>query len=240
MTAPGSGALRALVVQHEEPTPAGLVMDWLGERNAAIDVWRIDVEDREVDARDYGLIVPLGSELPAYDDTIPWLEPEKRLLLDATDADVPVLGICFGGQLMARLLGGDAFRSEMPEIGWLPTRTHDADLVSEGPWFQWHFDTFTPPPGAEVVADNEAGPQAFVAGRCLGVQFHPEVTPRIMEDWVRAYRHELDAEGVDPDGLLEETRRRAGAARAQAWRLFDGFMERAGADDATRASALEG
>lgn len=239
MTAPGK-PLRALVVQHEEPTPAGLVLDWLDERDAAVDVWRIDVEDREVDARDYGLIVPLGSEFPAYDDTIPWLEPEKRLLLDATDAEVPVLGICFGGQLMARLLGGDAFRSELPEIGWLPTSTRAPELVPEGPWFQWHFDTFTPPPGSQVVADNDAGPQAFVAGRCLGVQFHPEVTPRIMEDWVRAYRHELDAEGVDPDGLLEETRRRARSARARAWRMFDGFMDRVGVPDPDRAPALEG
>jgi GMP synthase-like glutamine amidotransferase len=231
--------LRALVVQHEEPTPAGLIVDWLVERNAQIDVWRIDVDDKEVDARAYGLIVPLGSELPAYDDAIPWLEREKRLLLEATDADVPVLGICFGGQLLARLLGGDAFRSEMPEIGWLPTSTHDPEFVSEGPWFQWHFDTFTPPPGAEVVAANAAGPQAFVVRRSLGVQFHPEVTPLIMEDWVRAYRHELNAEGVDPDGLLEETRRRAGTARADAWRLFDGFLERVGGHDGESASAIE-
>jgi hypothetical protein len=47
-----------------------------------------------------------------------------------------------------------------------------------------------------------------------------------MDEWVRVYRHELDAEGVDPDRLLEETRRRAAASRANAWRLMDGFLDR--------------
>jgi GMP synthase (glutamine-hydrolysing) len=229
--------MRALVVQHEQPTPAGLILDWLDERSADVDVWRIDVEDKEIDPRDYGVVVSLGSELAAYDDTIPWLEREKDLLRAATDADVPVLGICFGGQLLARLLGGGAMPAPISEIGWLPTRTRDPRFVSEGPWFQWHFDTFEPPPGSEVVASNDAGPQAYVAGRHMGVQFHPEVTPEIMDDWVRAYRHELDAEGIDPDALLEETKRRARSSRADAWRLFDGFLRRARGDGRGRGGA---
>jgi hypothetical protein len=98
--------------------------------------------------------------------------------------------------------------------------------VSEGPWFQWHFDSFTVPPGATLVAENDAGPQAFVAGRHLGVQFHPEVTPEIMDGWVRTYRHELDDEGVDPDALLEETRRRAENSRRSSLRLLSRFVDR--------------
>jgi hypothetical protein len=96
----------------------------------------------------------------------------------------------------------------------------------EGPWLQWHFDSFTLPPGARLIADSPAGPQAFTIGRSLGTQFHPEVTPAIMEAWVRVYRHELDREGVDPDRLLAETRERAGEARTAAWRLFDSYLER--------------
>jgi hypothetical protein len=99
-------------------------------------------------------------------------------------------------------------------------------MVPEGPWFQWHFDTFTVPPGAKLVADSPAGPQAYTIGRSLGVQFHPEVTPEIMNSWVAAYRHELDQEGVDPDRLLEDTYRRAADTRVAAWRLFDGFLTR--------------
>jgi GMP synthase-like glutamine amidotransferase len=221
-----NGALRALVIQHEQPTPGGHVHRWLDERGAEQDTFRIDVETRDPDARDYDLIVSLGSEFAAFDDSVPWLAQERKLLADAAQHEVAVLGICFGGQLLARELGGRSYRGETSEIGWSPVRSRDPSLVSDGPWFQWHFDTFTPPPGAELIADSPAGPQAYVIGRSLGLQFHPEVTTEIMDAWVAVYRHELDQEGVDPDRLLERTYELADETRAAAWRLFDGFLER--------------
>jgi len=126
---------------------------------------------------------------------------------------------------MARALGGKSFKAERSEIGWVSVRTEDPDLVPDGPWFNWHFDTFTLPPGAKLIADTAVGPQAYVIGRNLGLQFHPEVTPQIMDNWVRAYRHELDAEGVDPDALLEETKQRAPQARKTTERLLNNFLD---------------
>jgi GMP synthase-like glutamine amidotransferase len=218
--------VRALVLQHEQPTPGGLILDWLDERGAAIHLHRIDAEDRDVRPRDYDLIVSLGSEFAAFDDSIPWIPKEMDLLRRAMDADVPVLGICFGGQLLARTLGARCWRSAQSEIGWLPVRTSDPELVPEGPWFQWHFDTFEPPRGSRLIADSAAGPQAYVVGRSLGTQFHPEVTPEIMDDWVRVYRHELDAEGVDPDRLLAETHERRSTAKESSRQLLDAWIER--------------
>ena len=224
MSAPGS-SLRVLVVQNEEPSPPGLIGRWLADRGADVSVLRIDEEERDADPREYQLIVPLGSEFPAYEESRPFVDRSRRLLERSVEADVPVLGVCFGGQLLARVLGGQAFRAARSEIGWIPVRSHDPELVSEGPWFQWHFDAFSTPPGATLVAENEAGPQAFVSGPHLGVQFHPEVTPEIMETWVRTYRHELDDEGVDPDALLEETRRRAHDSRRASLRLLDRYLD---------------
>jgi GMP synthase-like glutamine amidotransferase len=218
--------LRALIVQHEDPTPPGLVTEWLDQHAADVDELRIDIEDREVDPTEYDLIVSLGSEFAAYDDSRPFVPREVRLMRRAVDADVPVLGLCFGGQLLARVLGGEVFRGSDSEIGWLPVRSRDPELVPEGPWFQWHFDTFTAPPGSSLIAESDVGPQAFVAGRSLGVQFHPEVTPEIMEDWVRVYRHELDAEGIDPDALLEETKQRAQESRRTSWQLLERYLDR--------------
>ncbi len=218
--------LRALILQHEEPTPPGHVTDWLAELEADVETVRIDVEDRDVDPTRYDLIVSLGSEFAAFDDSRSFVPREARLMRRAIDADVPVLGLCFGGQMLARVLGGEVFRGAESEIGWLPVRSTDTDLVPDGPWFQWHFDSFTLPPGATLVAESDAGPQAFVAGRSLGLQFHPEVTTEIMDDWVTAYRHELDADGVDPDALLEETKRRAAESRQMAWQLLERFREK--------------
>lgn len=217
-------SIRAIILQHEEPTPPGLVTEWLDAHGASVETLRIDLDDREIDVADYDLIVSLGSEFAAFDDSKPFVPREAQLMRRAIDADVPVLGLCFGGQMLARVLGSEVSRSSESEIGWLPVRSRDPQLVPEGPWFQWHFDVFTAPPGASVIAETDVCPQAFVAGRSLGLQFHPEVTPEIMDDWVRVYRHELDADGVDPDALLEETHRRANESRRMSWQLLERYL----------------
>jgi GMP synthase-like glutamine amidotransferase len=222
----GSGALRTLILQHEEPTPPGHVTEWLGGHGAEMDVFRIDLDEPKVEPEDYDLIVSLGSEFAAYDDSHRFVTTEAELMRRAVEANVPILGLCFGGQMLARVLGGEVYRGSESEIGWLPVRTTDPDLVPEGPWFQWHFDVITAPPDAKVLAETDLGTQAFVSGRSLGLQFHPEVTPEIMDEWVRAYRHELDAEGVDPDALLEETNRRATESKRTSWRLLEGYLDR--------------
>jgi GMP synthase (glutamine-hydrolysing) len=218
--------LKVLILQHEEPTPPGYLAEWLDDQKADVDIHRIDLHEWTHDPRDYDFIASLGSEFAAFDDSKPFIPREAELLRAATQADVPVLGLCFGGQLLARVLGGKSFRAEHSEIGWLPVRTEDPKLVSEGPWFNWHFDTFTLPPGARLIAETGVAPQAYVAGRNLGLQFHPEVTPEIMESWVKTYRHELDGDGVDPDALLEQTHRLAPEVRRRSSRLFNAFLTR--------------
>ena len=217
--------LKALILQHEEPTPPGYLKEWLDRQNADVEIFRIDLNDSNPNPRDYDMIASLGSEFAAFDDTKPFIRREADLLREAVEADVPVLGLCFGGQLLARTMGGESFRSERSEIGWINVQTREPDLIASGPWFQWHFDSFTLPPGARLIADTEVGPQAYVIGRSLGLQFHPEVTPEIMESWVKAYRHELDGDGVDPDALLEETIRLAPSVRKRSEQLYTNFVD---------------
>jgi GMP synthase-like glutamine amidotransferase len=217
--------LRALIVQHEQPTPAGLIREWLDDREAEIDVLRIDEEIRRPDPRDYQLVVSLGSDLSAHDASVPFIRRETQLMLAAAKADVPVLGVCFGSQLLARVMGGTSLRAARSEIGWLSVRTSAPELVPAGPWFEWHHDTFTLPPAATLIAETDVGPQAFVIGRSLGLQFHLEVTPDIVETWVRGARRELAAEGVDPGALLAETRRRAPESRRITERLLNRYLD---------------
>jgi GMP synthase-like glutamine amidotransferase len=218
--------LRALIIVHEEDAPGGLVSAWLRERGAEEDDYLISADGRSPDPRAYDLVVSLGSEESAYDDSVPWVSREQALLRDAVRADVPVLGICFGGQILARALGGQAVRARQSEIGWVPVRTHQPALIAEGPWFQWHYDTFTPPDGAVLLAEGPVGPQAYTVGRSLGVQFHPEVTNGIVEEWISLGAAKLDRDGIDADRLLAETRRREAENRARTWRLMDVFVDR--------------
>ena len=218
--------MRALVIQHDDNGPAGHVGDWLEARGAEQDLCRIREDRRGRDPRDYDLIVSLGSEHAAYDDAIPWLGPESRLLAGAAAADVAVLGICFGSQLLARALGGEAMPAGQAEIGWVAIHTREPSLVDSGPWMQWHNDTFAPPAGATLLADSPAGPQAFMIGSSFGVQFHPEVTPEIVESWVDGGHDQLARAGVDPDRVLAEAHERSDENRMRAWQLLDAFMDR--------------
>jgi GMP synthase (glutamine-hydrolysing) len=218
--------MRALVIEHDPDVPAGLVDEWLAARGAEVDPHRIATDGRDPDPRDYDLIVTLGSEAAAYDDAVPWIAREQRLLSDAFEAGVPVLGVCFGSQLLARALGGRPRRADRTEIGWMAIETRDPSLVPAGPWLQWHRDTFTLPPGAVLLADGPVGPQAYMIRRSLGVQFHPEVTPEIVADWVAGSRDDLEREGVDGDRRAAEARERDGDNRARALALFDEFLER--------------
>lgn len=218
--------MRALVIQHDGDAPAGLIDDWLTQRGAERELYLIARDGAGRDPVAYDLVVVLGSEQAAYDDSVPWLERELELLRDAARACVPVLGICFGGQLLARALGGEAMRARRPELGWMTVRTDDPGLVSEGPWMQWHYDTFSVPPGANLLADNASGPQAYAIGRSLGIQFHPEVTAELVEMWVLDGADQLRRLGLDPDRLLAESRERDGENRTRAWGLLDAFADR--------------
>ncbi|HTC71742.1 MAG TPA: type 1 glutamine amidotransferase [Solirubrobacteraceae bacterium] len=221
--------MRALVIEHDPGVPAGLVEEWLSGRGADLDVWRIATDSSEPDPGAYDLVVTLGSETAAYDDTVPWVAREQQLLRDAFSADVPVLGICFGSQSLARALGGRAMRAQRSEIGWIEIDSREPSLVPAGPWLQWHHDTFTAPAGATVLAHSAAGPQAYTIGRSLGVQFHPEVTPEIVARWVAGGRGELEREGVDPERLAAEARDYDDDNRARALALFDVFLDRVAA-----------
>ena len=113
------------------------------------------------DPQEYDAVVAFGSFSNAYDPRArSWIEPELGLIRTMVHQDIPFLGVCFGGQLLASSLGGSVHRSAHPEIGWTDVDTDDESLVPSGPWFQWHFDRFTTPPGARAVARNASAVQA--------------------------------------------------------------------------------
>ncbi|HEV2009362.1 MAG TPA: type 1 glutamine amidotransferase [Burkholderiales bacterium] len=151
------------------------------------------------DPRKFAGLVFMGGPMSVNDD-LPWIAPVLRLIRDAVDADVPVLGHCLGGQLMSKALGGAVSRNPIKEIGWGEVAVLDSPAARH--WFghasksflsfHWHGETFTLPPGAERVLSNaNCENQAFALGKHLGMQCHIEMIPEMIEVWCRTGADEI-------------------------------------------------
>lgn len=184
------------------------------------------------DPGEVDVVVVLGAAESAYDDGVPWLAAELDLVSAAVRTTTPVLGICFGAQVLARVLGGDVGPSRSSERGFVTLGSDDPDLVEPGTWMEFHDDAFTLPPGAMPLARNETGLQAFTLGPHLGVQFHPEITPAVFAAWAEVWteRGMGDAVGaaVDLPALRAEIDTRAAASADACRRLVERFCARAG------------
>ncbi len=225
--------MRALVVQHDAYSLPGLVGERLEHHGVVLEPLTVvtDITDpvsavEFPDPRAYAMVLAMGSPWSVYDtDTIgSWIGRELAMLRTAVDADVPIFGICFGGQALAATLGATVERSAHPEIGWYQVESQ-VEAVAEGPWFQWHFDRFELPDGATPLAHGALGVQAYRIGRNLGTQFHPEITADVLETWLDvAERATLTDIGVDPDALLADTKDRQEQARPHTDALVDHFL----------------
>jgi len=175
---------RLLVIEHGGYAPPGLLGDWAADRALAVHTVALHAgEPLPADISGYTAAVSLGSGHAAYDDTVPWLAAELSFLDRLLAAEVPVFGICFGAQALARVLGARLYRLSAPEIGWARV-TARCPALPEGPWLSWHYDGFDLPAGAAELGANEVSLQAFSLGPHTGVQFHPEATQPIARSWM--------------------------------------------------------
>lgn len=209
----------ALILQHGDDGPPARFGEWLRERDLPFVVHHVG-EQPLTDPHSHAFVASLGSERSAADRT-DWIPGEIDFLRAAVAADVPVLGLCFGGQALSLALGGGIEVLPAPEIGWISVESDDASIPT-GPWLQYHFDLMHVPPGARVVARSPAGPAAFRHGRHLGLQFHPEVDSALVDRWARN-DPKLPATGITAEGLAEQSAVHAEPAREHAFRLFDGW-----------------
>lgn len=149
--------------------------------------------------RAFSGLVFMGGPMSVNDD-LPWIAPVLRLIRASVDADVPVLGHCLGGQLMAKALGGEVRRSPVKEIGWgrvdvlecPPAKQWFGDGPRSFDAFHWHGETFSIPPGATRVASSPyCENQAFAHGKHLGMQCHVEMTRELIESWCESGAREI-------------------------------------------------
>ncbi|BAU49028.1 glutamine amidotransferase [Sulfurifustis variabilis] len=204
---------------HEGP---GYLAEFLDRRAIPRVLVRIDQNDAVPSSVDrFSGLVFMGGPM-SVNDSLPWIPKALALIGRAVEADVPVLGHCLGGQLMARALGATVTRNPVREIGWFPVTAVDGPaalewldgLPREFPMFHWHGETFALPQGAvRLLASAACSNQAFVRGPHLGLQCHVEMTPSMIADWVRESDGELESAATVQSG--EEMLRDA-PARTQA------------------------
>ena len=231
--------MRALFIEHDHISLGGPIWRSLEKHGYEIERFLIvpeenfstpNVHTNFPNFLDYDLLVPMGAPYGAYeDDRIGnWLQPELEKLKEAHNEGVPILGICFGGQLMARALGGSVARAPKAEVGWIEIESNDKSLIPTGPWFEYHWDRWQTPKGATEIAKTEIANQAFVMGRTLALQFHPEIDLEVLDAWLAMEGGcaEVESAGVNVEQLRQETQQMQPAAEKRAFELVDAFLRR--------------
>ena len=227
--------MRVLSVTHGPSVPGGVFDEAVEAAGHSLERWQVPDGATPDPAGRYDAVMVFGGSMhPDQDDRFDWLGSEAEFLGDVLAAEVPVLGVCLGAQMLARAAGAGVRAATTPEIGWYevsltPEGSSDpvlGVLPTRATVFQWHHYTFDVPEGGVELARSEVCTQAFRLDgrRAWGIQFHAEVTYPMLESWVGEDPDELPMPAAD---LLAESTSAIGRSNAQGRWLADGFLREA-------------
>lgn len=180
------GKAEAVVVIHAETDSIGNLADLLPELGITYKV--VAVTDNLPEPDELQLLILLGSPASAYDHRLAWVPKELNWLKQVQQKNIPTLGICFGAQILTRALDGQVFRNSQPELGWTDIHIVNDKWQHAGPWFNFHYDGFTAPKDAILLAENDIAQQAYSYGKALAVQFHPEMCNAMFDCWMKEWQ----------------------------------------------------
>lgn len=210
----GRASRRALIIRHtpwEDIAGFGPPLETAGYRLEPVDV--DDPGFATLDFDRFDLVIPLGGPMGVYQrERYPWIDGEIERLARRIAADAPVLGVCFGAQIVAAAMGRDVYRGPTREVGFAPVTLTDAGRASplrhvEGvPILHWHGDSFDLPEGATLLASTPAyAQQAFARGNTLALQCHAEMgLDPSFERWLDGSDNYLAKAGTDAATLRRD------------------------------------
>ncbi len=204
-----------------------------GYQTRYCDVGVQKLDTLEVEKAD--LLVVLGAPIGAYEeDVYPFLKQELKLIEQRLERRSPLLGICLGAQLMARVLGAAVAPMEHKEIGFSPVALTAAGrasplrgLTAETDVLHWHGDRFAIPNALESLASTSLCPhQAFAPGDyALGLQFHLEADPQRIEQWLIGHAAELARAGINPSTLRAQAQAHGARLKTAAEAVFGAWLD---------------
>ncbi|MSO20609.1 MAG: hypothetical protein EXQ56_09145 [Acidobacteria bacterium] len=192
-------------------------------------------------SRGLGGVIAMGGPMGVYEaDKYPFIQSELRLLRDAAESGIPVIGICLGAQMIAAALGARVSPGHGPghgkEIGWYPVRVvaprdeFTVTLPASFTAFHWHGDTFDVPVGATRLFESDLYPnQGFRWGaNVLALQFHFEVDRAMIADWMEDSACVAEAESVEVGrraAILNHTRQHGAGLEELSARYFSNVLK---------------
>lgn len=225
------------IFRHIDCEGPGYLLDVLKRLDVPHELVCIDQGDevpQQLD--DVSGLVFMGGSMSVNDD-LTWIKQEVKLIQQAARLELPVLGHCLGGQLMARALGAHVVANNVQEIGWFEVQKNVSalsqdwlgDLPDSMEVFHWHGEMFTLPDGAENILFNENCPhQGFVYGNMLAMQCHIEMTESLISEWATRFADQLQS-GPDtvqtPEEMLQNLSSRIRALNSYADKIYKRWLQ---------------
>ncbi len=192
-----------LILTHTDHCTPGHLAQVLRTQQYDYRVLRVDRGELAGVDLDRPKAVAIMGGAMSVNDPLPWLAAEIEAIKHFLQRDIPIIGHCLGGQLLAKALGAEVQAMAFQEVGW--QRLQQTSHAANSPWFshlpaefelfQWHGDTFDLPPGAQHLLSNSwCQNQAFAWGdKVLALQSHPEMTAELVDLWLTEAGYLLNA-----------------------------------------------
>lgn len=230
---------KILVVVHDIDDHLNEMANPIAEAGILMDTW--DVLNDSVGKPDldnleqYSGIISMGAHAGVLEESKhAWMSHERKIMQWALDTETPLLGLCFGSQLLASAAGGRIYKAETGEFAWtkvdmLPEAANDPVIGTLGETvdaFQFHYDNIELPKNAVLLGESNGTIEAFrVGSSAWATQFHPEVGLSQQLAWLSTYRGAFIREGIDINEQIAKSHELAASYRKQAWDLSEAFAK---------------
>ena len=230
---------KILVVVHDIDDHLNEMANPIAEAGILMDTWDVQndsVGEPELDTLEqYSGIISLGAHAGVLEEAKhPWMSHERKVMQWALETETPLLGLCFGSQLLASAAGGRVYKADTGEFAWtkvdmLPEAAQDPVIGALGDTadaFQFHYDSFDLPENGVLLGESNGTIEAFrVGSSAWATQFHPEVGLSQQLAWLSTYRRAFVREGIDIDEQIAKSHELAASYRKQAWDLSAAFAQ---------------